>query len=172
MSSNVNLSHTNIEIRQAILDDAEGIVQVHYDAVHVTAAEHYDESILMEWSSRNRDRVTKLRNQISDNAENELMLVAVRNSVVIGFAEAVPSKCELRAVYVDPKCGRNGVGRLLLSSLEKLVVERGAEELWLDSSLTAQAFYAANGYTDEGTGMHRLRSGQEMQCVKMRKRLR
>lgn len=166
------MSRSDIEIRQATPDDAEGIVRVHYDAVHITAAQNYDKSILSEWSSPNSDRISKLQDQISDKAENEVMLVAIRNRVVIGFAEAVPSKCELRAVYVDPKCGRTGVGRLLLSALETLVVERGADELWLDSSLTAQAFYAANGYIDEGTGMHRLRSGQEMQYVKMRKRLR
>jgi len=43
--------------------------------------------------------------------------------------------------------------------------------LEMDSSLTAAPFYAANGYRNLGQGFHKLRNGEMMECVKMRKDL-
>ena len=83
---------------------------------------------------------------------------------------AAPSRNELRAVYVKPNSiGR--IGRALLAEVEKRALNAGAEFLVCDASLSAEAFYRANGYTEEGRGQHRLRSGELMECVFMRKDL-
>ena len=81
----------------------------------------------------------------------------------------IPEKAEIRAVYVHPKAGRQGVGRALLRRLETEAQEQGVTTLHLESSLNAQAFYAAQGYLAQGQGLHRLAGGLEMPCCEMSK---
>jgi putative acetyltransferase len=78
---------------------------------------------------------------------------------------------EVRACYVEPEAGRRGVGSALLQEIEREAHQRGLKFLEADSSLTAEPFYAAQGYLVLGRGEHVLHSGQRMACVKMRKYL-
>lgn len=160
-----------VNIRQAKQEDAKAIVGVHYNAVHTTAAVDYEVSILDEWSSTSAERINKLARQIKDNPENTTMLVAELNGKIVGFCEVVPALEELRAVYVDPKASRQGVGNALLKSLEDVARKNNCKRLWLDSSLTAVPFYTAHGFINDGLGEHVLGSGQKMLCVKMHKDL-
>jgi hypothetical protein len=52
-----------------------------------------------------------------------------------------------------------------------VALERGAVELQMDASVNAEAFYRRAGYDVVERGTHRLRSGLQMACVKMSKRL-
>jgi putative acetyltransferase len=165
------MSATIVVVRQANVQDARDIVQTHYDAVHTTAAGDYEADILNEWSASVDDRVASMTNQIEQNPDGSLMLVAELDGRVVGFGEIVAALCELRAVYVSPTCGRTGVGRALLKALETRARELGTPRLWLDSSLTAEPFYLAHGYRSEERSEHRLRSGRMMACVKMHKNL-
>ena len=60
-------------------------------------------------------------------------------------------------------------GSALLRAVEELARNRGLKELHLDSSLTAERFYAAHGYLSEGAAEHALRTGRRMACIRMRK---
>jgi putative acetyltransferase len=162
---------TNTTVREATAEDARAIVQTHYDAVHTTAASDYELAVLDEWSAVVDDRVTSMINQIEKNPDGSLMLVAELDGKIVGFGEIVAAQCELRAVYVSPTSGRNGIGRALLSELEKRARALGAARLWLDSSLTAEPFYRAQGYQFDERSEHQLRSGRMMACVKMHKNL-
>lgn len=164
-------SNSPINIRPAKQEDAPAIVAVHYNAVHTTAANDYEISILDEWSSISAERIDKLSRQIKDNPENTTMLVAEINSKIVGFCEVVPALEELRAVYVDPEANRQGVGQALLHALEEVAQKANCKRLWLDSSLTAVSFYTAHGFINDGPGEHVLNSGQKMLCVKMHKDL-
>lgn len=161
----------SLQIRSASAQDAAAIVRTHYDAVHVTAAADYDAATLEQWSSLSPERVARLTAQITQNPDSTVMLVAERNGLVVAFGEIVPSKSELRAVYVCPAAARKGVGRALLKALEAVARRHNVEELWLDSSLTAERFYSAHGYVSDGKAEHQLKSGKTMICVRMRKKL-
>jgi N-acetylglutamate synthase-like GNAT family acetyltransferase len=167
--TNSTSQQQNILIRNASEDDAAAIVQVHYDAVHVTASKDYDEAILKDWSGLPDARIDRLQGQIISNPENTSMLVAEINGEIVGFGEIVSSTCELRAVYVSPIAARNGVGGALLNELEAIARKKGVLNLWLDSSLTAEPFYLSHGYLSDGRGEHHLQSGRKMICVKMHK---
>lgn len=159
-------------IRKANVDDASSIVSVHFEAVHKTAVNDYEKEILNDWSSDLTDeRIEKMKTQLSQNPEHTIMIVAELDGFVVGFGEIAPRNSELRAVYVLPTTGRMGVGKKLLHHLEDLARSLGVDSLWLDSSLTAEPFYAAHGYESTGRGIHELRSGRKMTCVKMGKRL-
>lgn len=161
-----------IVIRPARVSDAASIVDVHFRAVHETAAQDYEKEILDEWSvERGEERLLRMESQLIENPDKTVMIVATIADVVVGFGEICPSLNELRAVYVSPQFDRTGVGRRLLAELEVSARANGVSELWCDSSLTAEKFYARNGFVSSGRGQHELRSGRKMACVKMTKRL-
>lgn len=138
--------------------------------MHVTAARDYTASVLDEWA---RQPITdEAVEQFNANPEQELRLVAESAGQIVGFAAVIPSNSELRACYVSPEVGGRGVGRALVSELERIAGDEGATSLWLHSSLSARPFYEALGYETEGLGEHVLRSGQRMACVYMRKTLK
>jgi len=163
-------SADEITIRPLEPGDADAVLSVHYAAVHETAAADYGPEIRRSWSPPiTPERVDRYHR----NAESgeETTVVAVANGSVVGFASIVATSSELRAVYVSPEVGRRGVGGTLLQAVERLAREKGLKELHLDSSLTAERFYTAHGYSSEGRGEHTLRDGMRMICVPMRKAL-
>jgi len=157
-----------VEIRPATAADAIGIIDLHFAAVHQTAAAFYPTEILDVWSRLpDEARYQRIRDAVAKG--EELFLVAQDASGVVGFGSIVPSLQELRAVYVHPKVGRAGIGSRILRSLERLAIDRGVSHLQMDASVNAEAFYRRAGYESVERGVHRLGSGHEMACVKMKK---
>jgi putative acetyltransferase len=159
-------------LRLGIPEDALPIIDAHRAAVRGTAAEYYSQEIIEEWAPPGAapERVEGFARAIA--AGYEVVVVAVGPSnEILGFGSIVPSNNELRAVYVRPEYGRNGIGRAIFSRLENIARELGVNELQMDSSIYAEAFYKANGFISEGTGKHPMPSGRQMACVRMRKRL-
>ena len=157
-------------IRRATKDDARSILETHYLAVHETAAADYPGEILDEWSATvDEARIAAFLEKFSDNKEGELIYVAEIAGKIAAFGAIVPANNELRAVYVSPRFARQAIGSKLLAHLEAEAARYKMTELNLDSSLTAERFYLANGYLIKERGQHRLRSGRTMQCVHMYK---
>ncbi len=160
-----------VRVRPAEPADAQGVTSVHYAAVHTTAAMTYPADILDHWSGPvTPRRIENLRAVIVGGEET--VLVAEIDGEIVGFGSVVPSNNELRAVYVDPKAGRRGVGTRLVEALEAIAVRNGVEHLDLDSSLNAERFYQRLGYSVLSRGTHELASGIQMPCVYMRKVLK
>lgn len=144
------------------------MVEVHFAAVHSTAAGSYPAEILDHWSPRpNQSRRRRMLDALVGG--QELFVVAESASRVIGFGVVVPALSELKAVYVDPSFGRLGVGAKIVSHLERLAVENGALELHLSASINAEQFYLRAGYQSVERTMHQLSGGPQMACVAMRK---
>jgi GNAT superfamily N-acetyltransferase len=156
-----------INVRFAKSEDARGILEAHYSAVHQTAAKDYPLEILRIWSTPvTKERIDQyLRNALP----HETTLVAEVAGRIAGFGAIVESNDELRAVYVAAEFGGRGVGSALLRELERLAKDRGCPALQMDSSLTAAAFYLRNGYEELGRADHTLSSGDKMASVRMRK---
>jgi putative acetyltransferase len=162
--------YSDVEIRPATPADAEAIINLHFAAVHQTAAAFYTNEVLDTWSTPpDERRYQRIRNAIAKG--DELFVVAEDASEVIGFGSILPSAQELHAVYVHPKAGRRGIGARILIGLERLAVERGLSRLQLDASLNAEAFYRRAGYEVVERGLFQLGGGVEMGAVKMRKEL-
>jgi putative acetyltransferase len=156
-----------VDIRFAKHEDARGILDAHYSAVHETAARDYSLEIRRAWAVP----VTPARiDDYSRNAlPNETTVVADVDGRIAGFGIIIESANELRAVYVAAEFGSQGIGSALLRELEKLAKESGCTELQMDSSLTAAPFYLHHGYEELARAEHTLNSGATMACVKMRK---
>lgn len=159
-----------IHVRPAVDTDAEPIIHAHFVAVHQTASDFYTPEVLESWSRRpDETRYQQIRQAIAKG--HELFLVAEGLSGVVGFGSIVPAANELRALYVHPRIARQGVGANLLVHLERLAVSRHCPYLQLEASINAEDFYRRHGYEVVERGVHRLASGHEMACVKMKKTL-
>ena len=160
----------NVNIRPAIVADAIAIIDLHFAAVHQSTGSFYSSEVLNSWSTKpDETRYDQIRRAVEKG--EELFVVAEDASGVVGFGSIVPTLQELRAVYVHPRAGRRGVGLAILNCLEQLALDRGVLQLQLDASINAEAFYRRAGYEILERGVHRLRSGREMACVKMKKSL-
>ena len=158
-----------VKTRPAIPSDATAMLLVHREAVASKAGAHYAQATIRAWAAgATPDRVARVELQIAD--PDFVVLVAEAGDEVVGYAIATPSKNELRAVYVKPN-SIGHVGRALLAEVERRAFNAGTEFLVCSASLNAEAFYKANGYTEEGRGQHRMRTGDLMDCVFMRKKL-
>jgi ribosomal protein S18 acetylase RimI-like enzyme len=146
--------------------DATAMLHLQREAIFSKAAGHYHESTLRAWAlGATPERVARLEQQIADPGFT--VLVAEARDAVIGYGVAVPSREQLRALYVKPNAiGR--VGKALLGELEKRAFTV-AEVLTCDASLNAVGFYKANGYTEEGRVEHVLSSGAGVPCIRMKK---
>ena len=159
-----------IVIRPAIVDDAQGILKTHSAAVHRTASRQYASDILTAWAALlDADNVRRMAGIIA--SQSELVLVAEVDANIVGFGSIAPKNSELRAIYVHPDFGREGVGSQILSALEELARQHGLDELAMDASLNAEEFYLIHGFAVVERGEHTLTTGTRMRCVKMRKAL-
>ncbi len=161
----------NFLIRDALESDAEGIIFVHQNAVHVTAKDFYEHEILDEWSPILSGRVLQMQEKLENNPEKSIILVIESEGKIAGFGEIVPEEEELRALYVDPQFSRMGFGRALLQELESRAKKQGLAKLILHASLNAKNFYTQNGFKINGEGNHKLNSGRLMPCIFMSKNL-
>jgi GNAT superfamily N-acetyltransferase len=164
------LAQPEISIRTAHPEDVPTILDVHCAAVHGTASAFYDQDILNDWSPAPvpPERIHDLTARIKSG--EEIMLVAESpTGKIVGFGSIFPSQAELRAVYVHPNCGKQGLGGRLLKEVENLARESGLLELSMDASINAEKFYLSHGYQIVQRGEHVLRSGRRMACIKMKK---
>ncbi len=156
--------------RLAVAGDAKAIARVHYDAIRGTAAAAYPARVIESWAKPPDDETsTNIRRALEGDEES--FVVAEVSGTIVGFASVVTGDEELRAVYVDPRHGRGGVGKMLLIHLEQVAADAGCTSLTMDASLNAEAFYRREGYRVIEYGEHALSSGVRMECVKMTKTL-
>ncbi len=152
-------------VRQSKIEDARGILEAHYSAVHETASKDYPFDVISEWSTPvDQERIQKY---VTESFPQETTLVAEVNGEIAGFGSIVEN--ELRAVYVSAKHARRGVGSALLTDLEKVARSKRCTELHMHSSITAEPFYRRHGFRELERGFHTLRSGKKMACVMMSK---
>ena len=157
-----------LKIRKAKMEDAKGIVETHYDAIHNIANADYNKTILNTWHSGVTESKIKKTGKIINNTEEEIF-VCDDNGKIVGFSSIVPNNNELRAVYVRASYSSKGVGTQLLQALEKRASELNLPRLHLHSSITAKKFYQKHGYNILNNGTHTLSNGKKMDCIVMAK---
>jgi putative acetyltransferase len=156
-------------IRKMRPDDARAFLEVHHAAVREIAAKDYLVEVIDAWAPL---PITERHvGGVLTNPDSEYRLVAEIEGRVVGIGALVAKNHEVRACYVAPEAGRRGVGSALIREIEREALQRGLKFLEVESSLTAEPFYAAQGYLVLERCEHVLHNGERMACVKMRKRL-
>jgi GNAT superfamily N-acetyltransferase len=77
------------------------------------------------------------------------MFVAVRNGVIAAVG-CIQGGSEIGLNYVHPEHRFQGVSRALLATLEETIRAAGFSAARLEATKTAQAFYRASGWQDDG----------------------
>jgi putative acetyltransferase len=159
-------SKHNVQIRLATPEDADAIAEAHMHSIRTLGPQGYPPEVVADWG-KHRDGSRYLEAMKS----GEVFFLAISpDKKCLGFSSLRKMDGNWRiAVYVQGNAARKGVGRKLINAAEILAQERKAEFIILDASLVAVPFYKACGYQELGPGPHRILSGLEMQCVKMRK---
>lgn len=161
-------------IRAAVATDAPAIHALHMAAIEAIGETHYSAEQRRAW------RGGRTPQQYLEPIATRVMRVALAandgapapDSALLGFAQLDLSSGAIEAIYVQPGAQRAGIGTQLLRALESSASVAGAQDLWLDASLNAVAFYAGQGF--EALSAHEYPVGGHltMPCVRMRKRLR
>ncbi|NMP21950.1 GNAT family N-acetyltransferase [Sulfobacillus harzensis] len=153
-----------VTVRQAVLRDAPSICRVHQSSVRVLCQGDYTPQQIEAWIG-----ACMPQDYRDSMADGEHLWVAEADGQVVGFAGRRGE--EITAVYVDPHYAHQRIWQRLLQVVERSFLADGTPRAWLDASLTAVSFYAHQGYQSSETRMHRLRSGMEIECVRMEKPL-
>lgn len=156
---------SGVTVRPARASDAPAICCVHQRAVRILCQADYTSDQVEGWIGA---RVPQ--DYVDSMTGGEHLWVAEIRGQVVGFAGIKGS--EITAVYVEPREARQGIGGQLLHVVERVAAAGGLPCVYLDASLTAVPFYTNQGYQSVEHRTHRLRSGVDIACVRMEKRLR
>ncbi len=163
--------NTATVIRCARAEDAERLVQLHFDAVHVGAKDDYPPQVLDAWSPKpNRDRYAWMRREI-ESGQNQVRVMEARDGNLAGFCMFSPATGFIQAVYVAPDYFGMAVGRSLLRNAEASILEAGTREASLNASSNALGFYRSEGYVWLRSSTQGLADGSRMDCHEMAKAL-
>jgi len=149
-------------VRDAALDDADGIARVHTTTWQQAYRGLLDQGFLhlLDW----RQRRTQWQALLAEPPRGEGgTVVAVLGEEVVGFAAYGPARdadlmaerrrwSELYAIYVSPDQWRTGTGTALWAAVaERLPPDAAAVAVWLlAGNQRARAFYARMGFAADG----------------------
>ena len=94
-------------------------------------------------------------------------LVAVDDTTGACIGTIARRENHIEGFFVRPAWQKRGIGAFLLSGVEADAHMHGIQAIWLESSITAQGFYRACGFTAV-SGVEDLGEGP---CITMRKHL-
>ena len=151
-------------LRAGTPDDGEQILNVHRQAILITARSAYSEQEVESWAAglvadRYGDQMVR--------GGEEFQVATKDNGQVIGFCSVINN--ELMALYVDPDWSGKGVGSSLMSWAEQRIVDAGHASIEIKASLNARSFYEGYGYTVVRQETFKSRGGLEMARLVMGK---
>jgi GNAT superfamily N-acetyltransferase len=141
-------AQSSISIREAVATDASAIGMV-FDA-----AVRKGWTYLGELAQQSMFSAQEWERDVADHAPPNLLLVAVNESSVVGFAAVHPADNEMYLLFVHPDYSGQGVGRALLEAAHKALRAAGCREVFLythEQNARAIALYEAAGYRRDGT---------------------
>jgi len=158
-----------VSVRRMRREEARRFLEIHHESVRGLAARDYPPSVIDAWAPL--PVTDDALRRFLRNHDNEIRLVAERGGDAVGIGALVVANAELRACYVLPTVTRRGVGSAIVAEIERIAREHRLDHLQLESSVTAEPFYAALGYRVEGRGELRIAVGVSMRAIGMRKAL-
>ena len=128
---------TDIEIRCATVADAEVVYEIVLRALRETNARDYPASVI--------DRlVLTLPETVASKLEEWQAYVAVVDDRIVGTGSL--NGKTVRALFVHPDYQGRGIGTKLMDVVENAANLQSERTLGVQSSITAQPFYAKRGF--------------------------
>jgi len=151
-----------LRIRKACKPDAEAAWEIRNAAILDQCVGHYSTDVLEIWTSGELPEsfATKVAKQF---------YVATYHDVVVGTGMIDIETGKIDAIFVHPNYMRKGIGKKMVSFLEKIALNHGLETLTLDSTLNAASFYRACGFNGHEVGTYNSPRGISLDCIPMAK---
>jgi putative acetyltransferase len=128
-----------MELRQATVEEAAAIVELHARTVREVNGRSYSEAEIEAWLAHSSLERTRERIALGG------VLVAVGScGAIVGFADR--SGDRIAALYVAADHQGEGIGSRLLEQLEEDARREGVRTLTAHSTTTAVGFYQRRGY--------------------------
>jgi putative acetyltransferase len=127
-------------LRPFLVADVPMLAAIFAASIEELTGDDYSESQQEAWMAAAEDE------EFGKRLASDLTLIATLEGSPVGFA-SLRGNDHIRMLYVHPAVAGQGVATLLVDALEKLAGARGAKELTVDASDTAQGFFAKRGYT-------------------------
>jgi N-acetylglutamate synthase-like GNAT family acetyltransferase len=128
---------TQVEIRRATAGDAEAVYEIVLRSLRETNARDYPASVI--------DRlVLTLPEGVASKLEEWHAYVAVVHGRIVGTGSL--NGKTVRAVFVHPDYQGRGIGTKLMDAVENAASVQSVDTLTVQSSITAQPFYAKRGF--------------------------
>lgn len=153
-------------IRLATAKDTQEVWQIRAQAILTACVADYPAEIVNQWAN----------SPMPEDFDKILLkfkaLVFEQNDQLLGFGFIDVETASLECLFVAPQSAGKGLGKALTIALEQQAFASGLSVLSLFSSLNAQGFYQAIGYSarESTTWMHP--QGFELACVAMSKKLK
>ncbi|WP_316213465.1 MULTISPECIES: GNAT family N-acetyltransferase [unclassified Bradyrhizobium] len=126
-----------IVIRRATAEDSEAVYEIVLRALRETNARDYPASVI--------DRlVLTLPSKVATNLDTWHAFVAIVDGQVVGTGSL--SGQTVSSVFVHPDHQRTGIATKLMDAVENAAIARSVRTLSVQSSVTAQAFYAKRSF--------------------------
>ena len=133
-------SGTTVKITRFSRADTDEIMMLFRHTVHRVNKADYSPAQLAAWAPTRLNRAIWAR-RLSRNHT----VVAQTRTGLAGFAELTPDFA-VHTLFVGPAHQRRGVATALLGALEAQAKQCGAQVLTTHASLTARAFFQAQGF--------------------------
>lgn len=129
-----------IGLRPYLPADAASLAAIFVASIEQVASEDYDVDQVAAWSSKADDEEA-----FGARLAGQLTLVATIDGETAGFA-SLKGADHIDMLFVHPDALGQGVATTLVDALEKLAGARGAKQITVDASDTAEPFFAGRGY--------------------------
>jgi N-acetylglutamate synthase-like GNAT family acetyltransferase len=137
---------TSIVIRDAVAADAPAISKVILDSLRTTNARDYACDIIERLAQ------TFTVERVTLQLKERQVVVALVAAEIVGTASL--GNGAIHAVFVAPNLQNKGIGETLMRELHRRAAAGGITKLTVQSSITAQRFYAKLGYIAVGDKYH------------------
>lgn len=129
-----------VGLRPYLPSDAATLAAIFVASIEQVASEDYDVDQVAAWTSKADDEAA-----FGAHLAGQLTLVATIGGETAGFA-SMRGTDHLDMLYVHPEALGQGVATALTAAMEKLATARGALQMKVDASDTAEPFFASRGY--------------------------
>ncbi|MCK1709493.1 MULTISPECIES: GNAT family N-acetyltransferase [unclassified Bradyrhizobium] len=127
-------------LRPFLPDDVPVLAAIFAASIEELTGDDYSEAQQEAWMAAAEDE------EFGARLASDLTLIATLEGSPVGFA-SLRGTDHVRMLYVHPAVAGQGIATMLVDALEKLAGGRGAKDLTVDASDTAQSFFAKRGYT-------------------------
>lgn len=130
-----------ITVRPYQASDAESLASIYYHTIHQINSKDYNEEQIASWAPKSCLEVAGWRKKWQKLAP----IVAICGAEIIGFAEFEDSG-HIDCFYVHHLWQGKGVGKALMTEIEKRAADKNIDRIFAEVSITAEPFFKKMGF--------------------------